>query len=185
MLDYAKNKIRAYYGNDIAQNSMMIMVYENHLTGEIIELKNDKKIGEIDTYNASIHIDITTPKRNEELIQRIKKHSENIENIKQFDDSGYAITTKDLYSLYKENKNIRKYHSKSLLLPTKKRQDLNTCSEEIHKIYRQMKPDIIKNKRKLVSMTMSNRPSWLALSSLKCDNPTQFSSACFSKIFSR
>ncbi|MCP4494768.1 MAG: hypothetical protein GY820_46810 [Gammaproteobacteria bacterium] len=25
----------------------------------------------------------------------------------------------------------------------------------------------------------------LALSSLKCDNPTQFSSACFSKIFSR
>ncbi len=28
--------------------------------------------------------------------------------------------------------------------------------------------------------------SWMmALSSLKCDNPTQFSSACFSKIFSR
>ncbi len=25
----------------------------------------------------------------------------------------------------------------------------------------------------------------MALSSLKCDNPTQFSSACFSKIFSR
>ncbi|MCP3679888.1 MAG: hypothetical protein GY782_06295 [Gammaproteobacteria bacterium] len=28
-------------------------------------------------------------------------------------------------------------------------------------------------------------PQLLALSSLKCDNPTQFSSACFSKIFSR
>ncbi len=28
-------------------------------------------------------------------------------------------------------------------------------------------------------------PKCKALSSLKCDNPTQFSSACFSKIFSR
>ncbi|MCP4476138.1 MAG: hypothetical protein GY821_16580 [Gammaproteobacteria bacterium] len=33
-----------------------------------------------------------------------------------------------------------------------------------------------------ILLTLQN---YLALSSLKCDNPTQFSSACFSKIFSR